>query len=114
MKKILFVFIFLILSITTFAQFRINYSGIKALPTNSLPEYGTWYKIKKQGIVVMNAYYFKQNPVGVMTAMGMIKSILKENNIEYDIYLDDKSLISSLVKDMEDYETLNLTINSGY
>jgi hypothetical protein len=48
-----------------------------------------------------------------MKAMTMINKILQENDLDYENYASDESLISSMVKDMNDYENLHFTISIG-
>lgn len=109
MKRVTLVLIAIILTLTSIAQIKINYGQVKTPPDKGDLEYGIWYRFKGDSYV----YTFKKSPVGVFKAMTMINNILKENGMKYEEYFKDESLISSLVKDMTDYENLDLTITVG-
>jgi hypothetical protein len=108
MKKITLLLLATMLVIASIAQFKINYGQVKTPSDKSNAENGIWYRINEAYV-----YTFKKSPVGIMKAMNMINAILKENGMEYDEYAADETLISSLVKDMTDYEAINLTISIG-
>jgi|LakMenEpi03Aug12_release.lakeMendotaPanAssembly.Ray.scaffolds.fasta_scaffold632231_1 hypothetical protein len=108
MKKIVVFFVAIVIVNTSQAQFKINYGELRTPPAKGEFENGVWYKLS-QGKV----YTFKKNAVGVMKAMTMINKILQENDLDYENYASDESLISSMVKDMNDYENLHFTISIG-
>jgi hypothetical protein len=108
MKKILMLIVATVLAYNSHAQFKINYGELKTPPPKGDIEIGVWYRMTKG-----NVYAFKKNAVGVMKALNMVKKILQENDLEYEKYTLDESLISSMVKDMNDYENLHFTISIG-
>ncbi len=98
------------LTLASFAQFKINYGSVKKAPAKGVLEYGYWYKYEDLDAYI---YTFKKNPVGVMKALKMVNEILENNGLDYDKYLTDESLISSSVENMKDYENLDFTIQLG-
>ena len=108
MRKLILFITAIVIANTPQAQITFNYGELKTPPAKGEYENGVWYKLNEGKI-----YPFKKNAVGVMKAMNMIKKILQENDLEYENYLVDESLISSMVKDMNDYENLHYTISMG-
>ena len=67
-----------------------------------------WYSFKSGGGFFKT---YTNTPIGIKKAISDIRFILGENKIKFDSCLDS-SFFSSVVKDIDDYEMLNITINN--
>jgi hypothetical protein len=112
MNNIILFSIALLFSTSAAAQFTINYGTLKAMPEldkDIVSE--VWYTLKKGATAKVMT--FKSNPVGIAKAIRKAKEILDKNDLSFEAYTKDESVISSIVKDLDDYENLHLTISIG-
>lgn len=75
--------------------------------------YERWFTMEVAENKKTYLWCVKKNPVGCMKILRYIKTILEDNNMAFSDTFTDETLISSLVKNMEDYEMLDLTFKTG-
>ena len=110
MKKIILITLILISSITYSQEFG-NYKVENAIIYNNNTKFNfnQWYKDKEGDFCLK---YYSQTPIGIKTALSDVKSILFANKTNFENAIVDSSYLSSLVKDLNDYEMLNISISS--
>ena len=110
MKKIVLITLILISSIAYSQEFG-NYKVEKAIIYNNNTKFNfnQWYK-NTDGSFCLKHY--SQTPIGIKNAVSDVKSILFANKTDFENTLVDSSFLSAIVKDIEDYEMLNITIGS--
>ena len=67
-----------------------------------------WYKLNDQ-IYTMT---FSKSPIGIKNSIEITESILLDNNFDFKLPSIENSFLSNLVKNIHDYETLDLTIKN--
>ncbi len=67
-----------------------------------------WYKLNEQ-IYTMT---FSKSPIGIKKSIETTESILLDNNFDFKLPSIENSFLSNLVKNIHDYETLDLTIKN--
>jgi hypothetical protein len=90
-----------------------EFGNYKVDNTKEMPDKGVlnnqWYKFKNDNNFYIK--YFNMTPVGIKTAIEEVKYILSENNLDFKD-AKDNSFYSAIVKDIYDYEMLNISIAS--
>lgn len=108
MKKIIFILCFI--PLIGFSQ---DFGNFKVEDFKKELEKGTvnnqWYEFKSGGGFYK---YFNKTPIGIKNAISEIKTILLSNKLRIENPSMDSSYLSSLVKDIYDYEMLNITISN--
>lgn len=109
MKKI-FLLPSLFLSICSFGQkvgvYPIDVKG--EYTKTRLADYDVW--LQTDLFYIKN---FELTPVGLMHSVTEMEKILSDNKISFDKTLTDKSLISSSLEGIKDYEKLDVSIKNG-
>lgn len=109
MKKVLFslLFLFPILMFSQeFEKYKIESSQTYKNDTKFINN--IWYSNDEK-------FYFKnynQTPVGIKNLVSEVKYILNLNKVNFDSPFIENSFLSSVVKDIDDYEMLNITIKN--
>lgn len=108
MKKIILVLL-LFVPIISFCQ---DFGNYKVENYKIAPDKGSlnnqWYIFKSGG------FYkdFNKTPIGIKNAISDIKSILLVNKIKIEEPTLNTTYLSSIVKDLYDYEMLNISISN--
>jgi len=109
MKKCYLLFL-LFISVTSFAQqigeYKLNF--VKKATTENLRLNDIW--LESDTYYVM---FFKKNTIGVKHAMDNVKEILNANKLSFETPIVEKSYLSSRVRDINDYEQLDLNLSMG-
>lgn len=84
-------------------------SEVKPYPKNTESEFKQWYSLTPLATIVR----FNQNTVGVIKAISLIKEILSKNDLNFDSPSKDESYLASYVKDINDFENLDLSCKTG-
>lgn len=108
MKKLLFLLLLSSLSLFSqetkeFGNFKIKYEKFKGKSN-----FGTWYEMSEGTFVIKH----NSTTVGVKSCIETTEEILKALNIDFLKPYQNKTFLSSIVKDIHDYEVLKLTINT--
>ena len=56
---------------------------------------------------------FNQNSIGIKHAFEKVKGILLENNLDFNKPLVNNNYLSTAVRNLDDYELLNITVKDG-
>jgi hypothetical protein len=108
MKKI--ILLLFLVTTSVFSQetkqigtYKLNYEKFKGKPS-----FGTWYEMTEDTFVI------KQNisTIGAKNCIELTEEILKALNVDFAKPLSNKTYLSSIVKNIHDYEILNLTIGT--
>lgn len=109
MKKIILLLLFV--PLIGFSQEFGNYKIEKALLYNNNTVFvsNQWYK-DEEGKFCIKKY--NKTPIGIKNAMSDVKTILYSNKVDFNSPFIDDTYLSSIVKNIEDYEILNIEIKS--
>ena len=107
MKKLFVLVVFS--SFLGFSQEFCNYKleNVKEWPTPKTFKNQQWYSLSETSF----AYALNQTPIGIKKGIEYLESILKANNLDIKNPNVNKNYLSSVVKNIYDYELLNITIN---
>lgn len=110
MKKIILLFVFLISGFVYSQNFGVT--SIKVEKTESNVDVD---KDLEVWVDLGNAYImsFPKNAIGIKKLISLTKSILRENNLNFEKPSVDDSYISSVVDGIYDYEMLHISIKNG-
>lgn len=108
MKKIILLLLFISLNVYSqetqeIGTYKLNFKEFKGNAS-----FGTWYKMSAESFAVK----FSLTTIGAKNCIETTEALLSGNNIEFSKPQKDKSYLSSIVKDLHDYETLSLTLNT--
>lgn len=101
----------LLFSLNVFCQNFGDYKVEKATVYSNNTKFinNEWYK-NEDGSFYLKIY--SKTPIGIKNAITDTNAILNRNKVSFDSTLADSTYLSSLVKDINDYEMLNISISS--
>jgi len=109
MKKnlsLLLLFISLNCFSQTFGKYEIE--NYKVYNNNTLFESDVWYSSEDKNFCFK---LFNKTPIGIKKLIEETEYILLKNSIDFNSTFIDKTFLSSVVKDIKDYEMLNISIS---
>lgn len=106
MKK-LFLLLLLVSSLG-FSQSFCNYKfeNVKEWPTPKSFKNYQWYSLTETSYI----YSLNQTPIGIKKGVEHLEVILRKNHLDINNPSINKNFLSSIVKNIFDYELLNITV----